>query len=315
VDFIGKPYHPPEVLARTAVHLALARSQRALAEANGELTRTVAELNATREDLQRAEKLAALNAMVAGVAHELNTPIGNCVLAASALEQRARSFAQAAQSGLRRSELDTFIGDAQHASDLLLRNLGTTARLIDTFKQVATDQQGAVRRSFDLGEVLAQIAKALSPRLAKANVTLEVNGTADIQMTSYPGVLAEVIEQLVFNALIHGLGEATAGLVRIDASTEGSDGGYLKLVVSDNGKGIASADLGHVFEPFFTTRLGQGTGGLGLHIVHNLVANVLGGTIKAESRPGQTLFAVYCPCHAPALAGRQRCPDRPTSDT
>ncbi len=282
--------------------MALARSRRALAAANAELTHTLAELTAAREDLRRAERLAALGAMVAAIAHELNTPIGNCVLAATVLDERARDFAQAAGEGLRRSDLNTFIGEARQASALLTRNLSSAAQLIDSFKQVATDQAGSVRCRFDLAALLTEAGSALAPRLRSANVELQIEAAAGIGMDSFPGALAQVFEQLVLNAQIHGLAGAAAGLIQVEA---GQDGGRLRLVVSDNGTGIASADLGRVFEPFFTTRLGQGSNGLGLHIVHNLVTNVLGGEIVAESTPGQTRFIVHIPCNAPSLAQRQ----------
>jgi signal transduction histidine kinase len=298
IDFIGKPYQPDEVLARTAAHMALARSQRALGAANIELTRTLAQLNATREELRRAERLAALGALVAGVAHELNTPIGNCVLAASTLEQRAQSFALASQKGVRRADLDSFIGDAQNASALLLRNLASSARLIDSFKQVATDQAGSMRRRFDLAELLAALAHAIAPRLERAGVQLRIDAAPGIVMDSYPGVLHQVLAQLAENALLHGFAGG-GGAIGIDAA---SDGAQLTLAVTDNGAGIAGPDLARVFEPFFTTHLGQGSSGLGLHIVHNLVSNVLGGRIEAGSVPGATCFTVQCPCSAPALA-------------
>jgi signal transduction histidine kinase len=307
VDFIGKPYHAQEVLARTAAHMALAHSQRALAAANAELTHTLAALTAAREDLRRAEQLAALGAMVAGISHELNTPIGNCVLAASALDERARDFALAAEAGLRRSDVNSFIDDAVQASALLMRNLASATQLIDSFKQVATDQAGSVRRRFDLAELLDQAGRSLAPRLRSANVELQIVAAPGIEMASFPSALGQVLEQLVFNAQIHGLAATPAGLIRVEA---GSDGERLQLVVSDNGKGIASADLARVFEPFFTTRLGQGSNGLGLHIVHNLVTNVLGGEIVAESAPGQTRFILHLPCNAPALTHRQPGPER-----
>ncbi|MEO5932884.1 MAG: hybrid sensor histidine kinase/response regulator [Duganella sp.] len=300
IDFIGKPYQPEEVLARTSAHLALARSRRALAATNAELTATLEQLNATREELRRAERLAALGAMVAGVAHELNTPIGNCVLAASDLDQRARAFAVACESGLRRSELNTFVADTVRVSELLLRNMAASARLIDSFKQVASDQAGFERRSFDLAELVAQVSQAAS--LRRAEVALEAAAAPGGALESFPGALAQVLDQLLFNALIHGFPDGAPGAVRIDAD---SDGVWLQLRVCDNGAGIKEADLNRVFEPFFTTRMGQGSNGLGLYIVHNLVTNVLGGNIRVESRPGETCFILRLPCIAPTLVHRQ----------
>jgi signal transduction histidine kinase len=299
IDFIGKPYQASEVLARTEAHLALARSQRALALANAELTSTMAQLQATREDLQRAERLAALGTMVAGVAHELNTPIGNCLLCASTQDQRVRDFAEAvAANRLRRSDLNAFIDYTVQASALLLRNLAAASRLIDSFKQVATGQAGSVRCRFDLAHLLAEVLGCLRPHLHAAGVTLEIAAAPGIVMESYPGALDQVIIQLVRNALIHGFHGDASGAVRIEVAVEG---GQLTLACCDNGAGIAEGDLARVFEPFFTTRMGQGGTGLGLHIVHNLVTNVLGGTIKVTSGGGETRFVLRCPCLAPAL--------------
>jgi len=301
IDFIGKPYQPEEVLARTAAHIALARSQRALAAANAELVSTIAQLEAARAELRRSEKLAALGAMVAGVAHELNTPIGNCLLAATALDERSEAFSVTAAAGLRRSELDSFVGVTREANALLIRNLQSAAALIERFKQVATDQDSLVRRRFDVAQLLDEVAGGLGPRLKARNVRLHIEVAPFTAMDSFPGALSQVVGNLLVNALVHAFpAEMAQGEIRIAAA---SDGGVLTLRLSDDGSGIGDADLKRVFDPFFTTRMGQGTG-LGLHIVYNLVTNVLGGTIEASSRPGDTSFVLRCPCSAPALAGK-----------
>lgn len=298
IDFIGKPYQPDEVLARTGAHMALSRSQRALAAANGALTDTIAQLNSTREELRRAERLAALGSMVAGIAHELNTPVGNSLLSASALSEHIHAFAEAAERGMRRSELRTFVDGSLEASALIMRNLQITAGLIARFKEVATDQASLVRRRFDLAGLLACVTTALAPRARAAGLTLDVDLDGAIEMDSYPAALSEVLTHLVGNALVHGFQDARCGSIVVRAA---ADGDMLQLSVHDDGAGIRAADLGRVFEPFFTTRMGQGGGGLGLHIAHNLVTNVLGGTIDAASSPGDTRFTVRCPCTAPAL--------------
>ena len=298
IDFIGKPYQIEEVLARTAAHVTLARSKRALAQANAELTSTMAQLRSTREDLRRAERLAALGAMVAGVAHQLNTPIGNCVMTASILEERVLAFSQAASgTGLRRSDLAAFVADTAQASTILQRNLAGAARMIDSFKQVATGQDSAARSRFDLAQLLAEVTGAFEPRLRAAGVTLEVAAAPGVAMDSYPGALGQVVNQLVQNALLHAFHDGAKGTIRIEA---GAADGQVTLACSDNGAGIAEADLARVFEPFFTTRMGQNTG-LGLHIVHNIASNVLGGTIAAASSLGATRFVLHFPCEAPAL--------------
>jgi DNA-binding response OmpR family regulator len=300
IDYIGKPFQAEEVLARTRAHIALARSQRALAASNAELSCALAELSATREELRRSERLAALGAMVAGVAHELNTPIGNCLLAATTLDDRARRFALEAHTGLRRSALEQFVADTVEASALLQRNLATSAELIASFKQVATGQAGLARRRFDLAQLVQDSCVHLAPQVRAASASLEILVAPGIGMDSFPGALDQVIGQLVLNALLHGFRDGRSGVVTVSA--EAAEG-QLQLSVRDNGAGIPETDLGRVFDPFFTTRLGQGSSGLGLHIVHNLAGNVLGGTISAASDAGETRFTLVCPCSAPALAG------------
>jgi DNA-binding response OmpR family regulator len=291
IDFIGKPYQSEEVLARTAAHVALTRSQRALARAN-------AELSSAREELRRAEKLAALGAMVAGVAHQLNTPIGNCVLTASILDDRVHTFgAAAAGAAMSRSVLTAFVADVGQASAILQRNLAGAARLIDSFKQVASGQQGALRTRFDLAQLVADITAPLAQRLRAAGATLELAAASGIMMDSYPNALDQVLGQLVQNALQHGLHEVRGGAIRIEAAAAD---GHMTLSCSDDGAGIAPAIIERVFEPFFTTRMGQNTG-LGLHIAHNIVTNVLGGTLTVTSGAGATSFVLRCPCSAPAL--------------
>ena len=299
IDFIGKPYQAEEVLARAKAHIALARSQRALAETNLELSLALKQLHSAREELRRSERLAALGAMVAGIAHELNTPIGNCLLTASTLEERVQKFAAAAEQGLRRSQLTEFVADAVNASGLLQRNLSASAELIASFKQVATDQASSVRRSFDLAQVVQDMITSLKPQIRSAAATVANQVQPGIAMSSYPGALCQVISHLVFNALLHGFGAGRGGTITISAASEGEQ---LTLSLCDDGAGIAPADLGRIFDPFFTTRMGQGSSGLGLHIVHNLVTNVLGGTIEVRSAAGKTCFVLRCPCNAPALA-------------
>lgn len=290
IDFIGKPYQAEEVLARTAAHIMLARSQRDLAAAN-------AELRAARDELHRAQRLASLGAMVAGIAHELNTPIGNCVLAASTLEHRALAFAQAVRGpGLRRAELDNFLSDALQASALLQRNLGTSARLIDSFKQVAT-QDAPTRSQFMLAPMLADVMAQYHTRLAAAGVRLHLHAASDIALLSYPAAVGQLLGQLVQNALVHAFSQR-GGTLSVTATATGGD---IVLEVCDDGPGIAATDLGRVFDPFFTTRLGHGSNGLGLHIAHNLACNILGGTVEAASKPGRTSFILRCPCNAPDM--------------
>jgi signal transduction histidine kinase len=305
VDFIAKPYQPEEVLARAHAHIRLARTQLALAAANRELTETLAQLTSARAEIARAERLAALGALVAGVAHELNTPIGNSVLAASSLDDRTREFMDGLEQeqGVRRSELTRFASDTCQASGILLRNLLKAAELIDSFKQVAVDQTSSQRRSFDLATVIDDLTISVMPSLRDSGVSLSVNvnAAAGLVMDSYPGALCQILTQLVRNALLHGFAQGGPGRMSITAVV--IDAGWLRLDFADNGGGIDAASLGKIFDPFFTKRLGKGGSGLGLNIVHNLTVNVLGGSILVDSAPGGTHFRLRLPRRAPDLEG------------
>ena len=300
VDFIGKPYHAEEVLARTSLHIKLARTQRALARSNAELQATLEELRSARDEIQRSERLASLGAMVTGVAHELNTPIGNSVLAASTLAERVRHFGAAAGDGMRRSVLDAFVDDVQRAAELLLRNLDKSATLISSFKEVASDQSASPRKRFALAQLVEDVRATLAPWLEPRRVALRLEVDGDIEFDSFPAALGQVLEQLVRNAALHGCGE-DGGTVWIEAGP--GAGAQQALCVRDDGSGIAPAHLDKIFDPFFTTKLGHGSCGLGLNIVHNLVSNVLGGSIHATSLPGDTRFMLELPRQAPQLLG------------
>ncbi len=268
-----------------------------LEQANNELQRTLNELRSTQDRLVQADKLAALGSLVAGVAHELNTPIGNALMATSTLQESLRQFRERLQQGLRRSELDAFVQQVGTADEIAIRNLERAAELISSFKQVAVDQTSSQRRRFELAEVVHEILLTLQPVLKRSPFAVEVQVPSGIWLDSYPGPLGQVLANLIQNALLHGLQGRPSGCVRIDAAVEGE---HLRLSVSDDGKGISQHLQDRVFEPFFTTRLGQGGSGLGLHIVHNLVTGVLGGRIALQSNPGHgARFTIQCPLLAP----------------
>ncbi len=296
IDFIGKPYQKEEVLARTAAHVRLARSQRALADANLILTETMAQLVSTRQDLERVQRLAALGSLVAGVAHQLNTPIGNCVLTTSILADRVNAFeAGLTQGGIRRSELGNFMQDTVQATTLLQRNLSCAARLIDSFKEVAVSREGTARGTVDVCKILQTLAVTMGQQLRAAGVSLLTSSTP-LVVDTYPQALEKILAELIRNALTHGFGQGRGGTIALDAQLCGGD---LVLSCTDDGAGIPAADLERVFEPFFTTSMGNNPG-LGLHIVFNLVTDVLGGSIAASSTPGSTRFVVRVATRCPA---------------
>jgi PAS domain S-box-containing protein len=268
-------------------------------ERTAELQHALDVLRNAQDELVRSEKLASLGALVAGVAHELNTPLGNAKMVASTFSERRRDFEAAVQAGLRRSALDAFVRDSREIAEILERNLERAAELLSAFKQLAVDQSSYQRRVFEAGEVVREVALALSPTLRRSGVRLVDEVPAGLALDSYPGPLGQVLINLVNNAVIHGYADRAPGSVRVSA--EEADAQHIRLTVRDDGRGIAAQDLKRVFDPFFTTRLGQGGSGLGLHIAYTLVTGVMGGRIEVDSEPGRgTEFRLVLPRKAPA---------------
>ncbi|HXA47066.1 MAG TPA: ATP-binding protein, partial [Burkholderiaceae bacterium] len=277
-----------------------------LQQTNIELASTVATLNMAREELVRSEKLAALGSLVAGIAHELNTPIGNSLMVASTLVDQTKVLTASYidGNGLKRSVLEGYFQDASKAGDILVRNLYRAANLVTSFKQVAVDQTSSQRRLFSLSEVISEILITLSPTLKKTAFVIEQHIPDNITMDSYPGPLGQVVTNLVNNALLHGFEGRTNGTVTLSAVINHEGG--VELTVKDDGKGIPSANLGRVFDPFFTTKLGAGGSGLGLNITHNIVSGILGGRIRVNSEMGNgTTFVLTLPTVAPQMQAEE----------
>lgn len=293
VDYITKPFQIEEVLARINTHLALRK-------ANRELQDMVATLAKAREDLVRNEKLASLGAMVAGIAHELNTPIGNSLMAATTFEVQANDINNhlTREGGITRKEFEYFIRNAQLTTEILNRNLNRAADIVTNFKQVAVDQTSSQRRSFLLSEVVAGNVLTLQPTIKRTPFVIQQRIPEEIMMESYPGPLGQVLTNLINNAILHGYDGRNVGLIDISASQNSQ--GWVILNVEDHGEGIQKSDLPHIFDPFFTTKLGVGGSGLGLHIVHNIVVEILGGSIDVVSElGGGTRFTLTLPISAP----------------
>jgi two-component system, NtrC family, sensor kinase len=285
------------------------RLQRANAELEARVEERTAALERSLQDLERAqaqlvqtEKLAALGALVAGIAHEVNTPLGIGVTATSYLQEQAREFDRLFQSGqVRRSDLATFLETTHKSTEMVLAHMNRSAELIRRFKMVAVDQSSDSRREFELGATVRDIMGTLNHLLRRRPVQMDFDFPTEFAMDGFPGALGQVLTNLLNNALIHAYDEEQAGCIRIAAELRDPD--TVELRFSDDGKGIAPQHLGKIFDPFFTTRFGQGGSGLGLHIVHNLVTGVLGGSVRVESTPGKgTTFFMTLPRVAPARA-------------
>ena len=276
----------------------------ALGKANQELTATLDTLRHAQNELVRSEKFAALGALVAGVAHELNTPIGNSLMAASTLEEHVATFSVKLGAGpIRRSELDQYVRDSEVASDIIVRNLNKASELVTSFKQVAVDQASAQRRDFLLDEVVSEILMTLRPSFKRQPIDVQVSISETIRLDSYPGPLGQVLSNLLNNARIHAFDGRASGNIRLSARMLSSS--EVRLEVSDDGVGIPAKYLGRIFDPFFTTRLGKGGSGLGLHIAHNIVTRVLGGRIGVTSTPAGSTFWLEIPLMAPQPSAEQ----------
>ncbi|WP_348698976.1 two-component regulator propeller domain-containing protein [Duganella fentianensis] len=236
----------------------------------------------TQQQLVEQEKLAALGALVAGVAHELNTPIGNSLVVASTLEDKTEDIHQLQQTNsLRRSDLVSFIDAAREASTLLMRSLQGAAELVNSFKQVAVDQASAKRRPFNLLQASQEIVTTMRNQIRKAGHSIVLEMPEDIQMDSFPGPYGQVIINLINNTLLHAFEGRSGGEIRLWAVRLGTE--RVRIVFQDDGKGIAPEHQLRIFDPFFTTKLGQGGNGLGLSITYNIVTSLLDGSIRVDS--------------------------------
>jgi PAS domain S-box-containing protein len=255
-------------------------------------------LTAAQETLVVAEKMASLGQLVAGIAHEINTPLGTGLTAASLLAEKTEDLSKAlATKDLRRSQLTDYLEVAQDCSGFILSNLTRAAELIQSFKQVAVDQTSDLRRDFDLRTTLDEILLSLRPRLKRGPHVIALDCPEGIAMDTRPGALVRVVTNLVVNALVHGLGEGPddpPGSMTLAVMVDGPD--HVTMTFSDTGRGIPRENLGRIFDPFFTTRRGEGGTGLGLNIVYNLVSQTLEGTITVNSVVGRgTTFTIRLP--------------------
>lgn len=263
-----------------------------------ELATTLEDLKKTQDELIHSEKLAGLGSIVAAVAHELNTPIGNALTVATSFAEKTREFEQDVSQGLKRSTLNSFTDNVHSAVDLLERNLSKASELILSFKHVAIDQTSSKRRKFDLATTLHEVIATLRPTFKKTGHHLEEDYEEGIEMDSFPGSVGQIVTNFINNSLLHGFSNMTEGAMKLSCSIEAD--GWVKLVFSDNGQGISHDNIKHIFDPFFTTQLGKGGSGLGLNIVHNMVTGLLGGSIVVESEVGKgTVFTIILPTVAP----------------
>jgi len=263
-------------------------------ERTAQLSQTLETLKATQKQLVESEKMAALGGLVAGVAHEINTPIGTSITLASTLADETKIFSQAVATGqIKRSIINNYLEVAESSTQIMLANLHRAGKLIQSFKQIATGQENLERQKLNLKSYLEEVSMSLAPKLKQTPHTLIVVGDENLTIASYSGALAQIMTNLVINSLTHAYPTGEVGQLCFDVHREGEQ---VKIVYSDDGCGIEEANLGKIFEPFFTTARHRGGTGLGLNIVYNLVTQKLQGTISVHSQQGMgTQFIITIP--------------------
>jgi signal transduction histidine kinase len=293
-DEVGAMARAVEVFRENAI--AKRKTEDELRAAKEKAESALLELNAAQQNLIDAERLAALGGLVAGVAHEVNNPIGISLTVASSFARRADLFAAelASSGGLRRSHLEEFVRSSRDAAQQLVGNLQRAGELIQSFKQVAVDRSHAERRQFNLGEATDQIIASLRPVLKRAPIALTLDVPEGLMIDGYPGSYGQILTNLFLNAVNHGFVDGRAGTISITARPRGHDD--VEIIFADDGAGMTPDVQRQAFDPFFTTRRNEGGTGLGLHIVYNLVTQQLDGRMMLESRVGQgTIFRIIMP--------------------
>jgi signal transduction histidine kinase len=319
-DEVGAMARAVEVFRQNAI--AKRKTEDELRTSKEKAEGALLELNAAQQTLIDAERLAALGGLVAGVAHEVNNPIGISLTVASSFSRRADMFEAELKSGspLRRSQLDEFVRTSRDAARQLVENLHRAGELIQSFKQVAADRSHAERRQFSLSEATDQIIASLRPVLKRAPIAVSVDVPEGLVIDGYPGSYGQILTNLFLNAANHAFADGRAGAISISARPRGTD--EVEIIFADNGAGMTPDVLRQAFDPFFTTRRNEGGTGLGLHIVYNLVTQQLGGRMMLDSRLGQgTTFRIIMPRAAKggsadqASDGTHRWPNRTMSST
>jgi signal transduction histidine kinase len=299
-DEIGDMARAVEVFRENAI--AKDRAEADLRSSKERAEQALAELRDTQKNLIQAEKLAALGGLVAGIAHEVNNPVGISLTVASSFARRCEAFAAELRTPpLRRSSLDDFVATSRAAADQLVANLQRAGELIQSFKQVAVDRSHTERREFDLAEATDQIIASLRPVLKKLPLSLVVEIPQGISMNSYPGSYGQVLTNLFLNTVVHAYPDGRAGTLSVSARAVGDDD--VEITVADDGVGMAEEVRQRAFDPFFTTRRDHGGTGLGLHIIFNIVTQSLGGRLILDSAPGRgTTFRIRIPRQARTTA-------------
>jgi signal transduction histidine kinase len=275
-------------------------TNRSLGSTNDQLEQSLRDLRSTRAQLERSEQLAALGRVVAGIAHEVNTPLGVALTAVSVLQEATDDLASRMSTGkMTRSDLQTFLDDAREAAALSTTNLQRAAQIIQSFKRVASDRTSRERREINLGTYLDEVLFSLRPMVHRGGLTVHVVTEGDLQAFTDPGAIAQVFTNLLENSIHHGYA-GEGGRVEVTLAGERDT---IRWTYRDHGRGMDADTSARAFEPFFTTRRHQGGTGLGLHVLHSLVSGALGGTVQLDTAPGAGVTLTLClPRQAPPMS-------------
>ena len=257
----------------------------ALKSANNELIQTLEKLHQFQRQIVENEKMASLGDMVAGVAHEVNTPIGLGITASTMmLDRLAVIDQQFKDKTLKASAMERFINESRENLNIIYRNLDRAAQLISSFKQVAVDQTSEEAREVNVKQLIEETLMSMRPRLKKVTHTINIDCPETFNVMCKAGPLNQILINLIMNSLIHAFETVENG--KIDVIARLTDDQKLKIIYKDNGSGIPTSIKKRIFDPFVTTKRGQGGSGLGMHLVFNLVTQALNGNIKLESEEG-----------------------------
>jgi signal transduction histidine kinase len=279
--------HAAVAIARMEADHRIRGAKERLEQQNAALNTALTQLQEAQSELVRQEKLASLGRLVAGVAHEINTPLGICVTATSHLVQELKLTREELAAGeMTEDSLNSFLDIIDQSLRIMTTNTQRAAALVRSFKQVAVDQSSDDIRSFNLGTYLNEVLLSLHPKFKGRKVKVDVECPPDLMLESFPGAISQIVTNMLMNSLVHGYEREQAGTIRVKASV---DGEMVNFDYADDGAGMDADTLGKLFDPFFTTKRGNGGSGLGAHILYNLATGPLGGTVRADSAPGEGL--------------------------
>jgi len=252
-----------------------------LRQRNQELASSMNTLKQAQEQLLESERMASLGGLVAGIAHDVNTPLGVSVTAASFLQERLNNLkTDFEDKSLTSKNMASFIDEAEQTALLLLNNLERASDLIASFKQVAVDQTSETEREIVLNDYINEIIQSLKPSFKQKEYQINVSCPADLVVTCPPGAIAQIVTNMIVNSITHGFEGRITGTITLEVKEEGN---MVSLYYSDNGKGLSEEELSKLFDAFYTTKRGKGGSGLGTHIMYNLVTQSLNGQIEAQS--------------------------------